>query len=144
MKHQKQNITAPAQTHDPASYPVAASTVPPCVRGVLLGELQMITKAINYEHPIGGQPAYTVAILPDGRRVMVDGQYGVVLPLAHLGQCEMMDRVGGECTCGALVGIDVDALITDARISGKFGTPPSPGRDRRAPVGASCRPCHVG
>jgi len=144
MKTQHQNKnTAPAQART-QDIPVLASTVPPCVRGVLLGELQMITKAINYEHPIGGQPAYTVAILPDGRRVMVDGQYGVVLPLAHLGRCEMMDRVGGQCTCGALVGIDVDALITDARISGKFGTPPSPGRDRRAPGGASCRPRQVG
>ena len=48
MKTQNQNKnTAPAQTHDPASSPVATSTVPPCVRGVLLGGTKMLLPKLH-------------------------------------------------------------------------------------------------
>ena len=71
-KHQNKN-TALAQTHDPASSPVAASTVS-CVRGFFAGEGG---KMNTYDYPASGGYAETVATLPDGRKIKVDGQYGM-------------------------------------------------------------------
>ena len=40
----------------------------------------MITKAVSYEYPMGGQYAETVATLEDGRVVTIDTQYACVSP----------------------------------------------------------------
>jgi len=74
----------------------------------------------------GGNYADTVATI-DGKKYVVNTQYSVVAPWRHLSDdCEMMTKIGGKCTCGALDGVDVPALITDARINGKLGMRPVP------------------
>ena len=62
----------------------------------------------TYTHPITGQYNETVATLEDGRKIVVNTQY------EHLGPL-------GSAT---LDGIDTAALISDARINGKFGYAP--------------------
>lgn len=87
----------------------------------------MITRAISYEHPITGGYADTVATLEDGRIVTINTQYDIVLPHGdHAADCDQINKMGGRCTCGKLDGIDVAALIADARINGKFGYAPRP------------------
>lgn len=87
------------------------------------------TSAISYDYmPVDGDSHYadTQAII-GGKQYAVNTQYGVVAPWRHLSNdCDMMQRMGGKCTCGAMDGIDVDAVLADARINGKFGLPPRP------------------
>lgn len=79
----------------------------------------------TYDYPTSGNYSETRATLDDGRVVTVDCQYAVVLPHSHLGpDCTMLTTMGGRCTCGACDGIDIPALIADARVNGKFGRPP--------------------
>jgi len=74
----------------------------------------------------GSNYADTCATI-NGVKYSINAQYGVVAPWRHLRpDCEMMTKIGGKCTCGALDGIDVAAVIADARINGKFGIPPQP------------------
>lgn len=85
----------------------------------------MITRAISYEHPITGGYAETVATLEDGRIVTINTQYAIILPHGdHAADCDQINKIGGRCTCGKLDGIDIPALIADARINGKFGYAP--------------------
>ena len=70
----------------------------------------MISKAVSYEYPMGGQYAETVAtVSPHGN---------------HKADCDQINKMGGRCTCGLLDGIDVAALVADARINGKRGRKP--------------------
>ena len=74
----------------------------------------MITTAVSYEYPMGGQYAETVGTLEDGRVVTIDTQYACVLPHGtHKADCD-------------LDGIDVAALVADARANGKCGRKPDP------------------
>lgn len=86
---------------------------------------EMIGTAVSYDYPMGGQYAETVATLEDGRVVTVDTQYACVLPHGkHADNCDQINKMGGRCTCGLLDGIDVAALVADARINGKRGRKP--------------------
>ena len=92
---------------------------------------------IRYEYPVGGEYNQTVAILEDGRRMWINTQYATA-DVRHADDCAKMvarrskinicESYAAEraaaCTCGALDGIDTEALIADARINGKRGTPP--------------------
>jgi acetone carboxylase gamma subunit len=92
---------------------------------------EMISKAVSYEYPTNGQYAETVAVLQDGRRVTVNTQYAVVLPHGkHADNCDQINKMGGRCTCGMLDGIDVAALVADARVNGKRGREPRPTPNR--------------
>jgi hypothetical protein len=87
----------------------------------------MISEAVGYEYPTSGQYAETVATLEDGRVVTIDTQYACVLPHGnHTADCDQINTMGGRCTCGLLAGIDVAALVADARINGKRGRKPKP------------------
>jgi hypothetical protein len=91
-----------------------------------------ITSAESYSYPMSGAYAETIATLRDGRICTVNTQYGVVLPHGeHAEDCEQLTNMGGRCTCGLLDGIDVAALVADARINGKRGCEPrqEPSRD---------------
>jgi len=90
-------------------------------------ESAMIESAEKYEYPIGGQYNETVALLADGRTVTVNTQYTCVVPHGnHAEDCDQINVMGGRCTCGLLDGIDVPALVADARINGKRGYAPRP------------------
>ena len=90
-------------------------------------EVTMISKAVSYDYPMGGQYADTVGTLEDGRVVTVDTQYRLVLPHGpHKVDCDQITKMGGRCTCGLLDGIDVAALVADARVNGKRGRKPEP------------------
>ena len=90
-----------------------------------------MSKATSYEYPMSGEYAETVATLEDGRVVTVDTQYAVVLPHGkHADNCDQINKMGGRCTCGLLDGIDVPALVADARINGKRGRKPEPSLSR--------------
>jgi len=84
---------------------------------------------ITYDYmPVDGDSHYadTVATI-NGKRYAVNTQYSIVSPWRHLrDDCEMLKKMGGKCTCGAMDGIDVAAVIADARINGKYGVPPRP------------------
>jgi hypothetical protein len=84
----------------------------------------MITEAVTYDYHPSGHYATTVASLPDGRVVTIDTQYGVVEPHGEHGADCQIGQIGGTCTCGLLDGIDVEALVADARARGKRGMPP--------------------
>lgn len=87
----------------------------------------MITVAAKYEHTMSGAYNETIATLEDGRVVAVNTQYGAVLPHGkHAEDCEQVCKMGGRCTCGMLDGIDVVALVADARTNGKRGPKPTP------------------
>ena len=87
----------------------------------------MISKAVSYDYPMGGVDAETVGTLEDGRVVTIDTQYACVLPHGnHKADCDQINKMGGRCTCGLLDGIDVAALVADARINGKRGRKPEP------------------
>ena len=86
-----------------------------------------ITSAASYEYPLGGTYAETIATLADGRVVTINTQYACVLPHGnHAEDCEQLTKMGGRCTCGLLDGIDVEALVADARANGKRGREPRP------------------
>ena len=86
-----------------------------------------VTRAASYEYPMGGQNAETVATLEDGRVVTINTQYACVFPHGnHKADCDQINKMGGRCTCGLLDGIDVAALVADARINGKRGRKPEP------------------
>jgi len=87
----------------------------------------MITKAVSYDYPMSGQYAETVGVLEDGRVVLIDTQYACVLPHCnHKPDCDQVNKMGGHWTCGLLDGIDVAALVADARANGKCGRKPEP------------------
>ena len=53
---------------------------------------------IGYEHTVDGQYNQTIALLADGRRMMVNRQYGTVSPLGkHPDDCQQVTRMGGVC-----------------------------------------------
>ncbi|MFA5054126.1 MAG: hypothetical protein WC565_08705 [Parcubacteria group bacterium] len=86
-----------------------------------------IRSAESYAYPMGGAYAETVATLSDGRICTINTQYGCVLPHGeHAEDCEQLTKMGGRCTCGLLDGIDVEALVADARANGKRGYAPEP------------------
>lgn len=86
----------------------------------------MITSAARYDHPAGGQYAETMATLADGRVVTVNTQYAIVLPHGrHSADCDQVNTIGGQCTCGLLDGIDIAALVAEARTNGKLGAAPA-------------------
>ena len=79
---------------------------------------------IEYDHKINGGYADTIATI-NGDRFAINTQYGAVLPLGnHAADCDQINKMGGQCTCGKLNGIDIEALICDARENGKFGPEP--------------------
>ncbi len=85
----------------------------------------MIRTAKSYDYPFGGQCNETVATLEDDRVVTVNTQYAVVAPHGqHAADCDQINKMGGRCTCGLLDGIDVVALVADARERGRFGRAP--------------------
>lgn len=87
-----------------------------------------------YDYPINGLYNETVATLDDGRVVTINTQYAVVLPHGkHADNCDQINKMGGRCNCGLLDGIDVEALVADARINGKRGERPVE-RKPEAPV----------
>lgn len=87
----------------------------------------MNSMAVSYDYPMDGQYAETVATLEDGRVVTINTQHACVLPHGnHASDCDQMNKWGGLCTCGLLDGIDVAALVADARINGKRGRKPEP------------------
>jgi len=91
------------------------------------GGAEMIQRAAKYEYPMSGAYAETIATLDDGRVVTINTQYAVVLPHGeHAEDCEQLTQMGGRCTCGLLEGIDVAALVADARVNGKRGREPRP------------------
>lgn len=86
---------------------------------------EQITRAEKYEYPMNGASAETIATLPGGRVVTVNAQYSCVLPHGdHAEDCEQLTKMGGRCACGLLDGIDVEALVADARANGKMGHAP--------------------
>ena len=79
----------------------------------------------SYAYPINGLYNETVATLDDGRVVTINTQYAAVLPHGkHADNCDQINKMGGRCNCGLLDGIDVAALVADARINGKRGPAP--------------------
>lgn len=87
----------------------------------------MISKATTYRYPASRMYNETVATLEDGRVVTINTQYGVVLPHGqHADDCDQINKMGGRCSCGMLDGIDVDALVADARERGLCGVAPKP------------------
>lgn len=94
----------------------------------------MITAATTYDYPASERYNETLATLADGREMLIDTQYGVVMPLGnHAADCRVHD-MGGRCSCGLLHGIDVEALVADARARGKRGPRPAapPSREQIA------------
>jgi hypothetical protein len=80
-----------------------------------------------YSYPQNGQYNETIATLDDGRVVTINTQYACVLPHGdHAEDCEQLTKMGGSCTCGLLDGIDVEAIVADARINGKRGRESKP------------------
>ena len=85
-----------------------------------------MNKITKYDYPAGGASNETVATLDDGRKLSINTQYSVVMPLGdHAADCDQINKMGGRCTCGKLAGVDVDALVADARINGKRGVAPT-------------------
>jgi hypothetical protein len=82
----------------------------------------------TYSHDQYTRPGHTVATLPDGRRLGIDLQYAVVTPIGgHADDCDLVRGVmGGRCTCltHVLAGIDLDALVAEARTTDKVGPKP--------------------
>jgi hypothetical protein len=85
-----------------------------------------MTKQISgYEYPANGYYNETVVVFTDGSKANVCVQYSSVMPLgSHTDDCEQVTKMGGRCTCGKLDGIDVPALLADAKANGKFGEAP--------------------
>lgn len=84
-----------------------------------------MTTVAKYDYPLNGVANETVATLADGTRVTVCPQYKAALVHGdHAEDCEQITKMGGRCTCGKLDGIDVAALLADARENGKFGRAP--------------------
>jgi hypothetical protein len=80
---------------------------------------------VTYEYPVNGASNETLAILDDGRRCVVNTQYGTVSPLGkHSDTCAQVTRMGGRCDCGLLDGINVIAIVADARKNGLRGEAP--------------------
>ena len=103
----------------------------------------MITRADTYSHPANGERGMTEATLADGRKVTINTQYGVVQPHgSHADTCDQLTKIGGRCNCGLLDGIDVEALVADARERGKIG--PAPRRQPEpvhVPAASPCPRC---
>ena len=79
---------------------------------------------ITYSHKINGSYADTIAMI-NGNNFEINTQYETVLPLGdHASDCDQINKMGGQCTCGKLDGIDTKLLILDARKNGKFGPKP--------------------
>lgn len=79
----------------------------------------------THQHTASGRQNETVAVLDDGRVVTINTQYGAVLPHGkHADDCDQINKMGGRCNCGLLAGIDVAALVADARVNGKLGAAP--------------------
>ena len=79
--------------------------------------------ADHYEYPFRERYNETVAVMPNGDRINIDVQYGVASPLGqHAADCSLKAKIGGRCDCGRLNGIDVPALIAEARDAGKIGS----------------------
>ena len=53
----------------------------------------MITKAVSYEYPMGGQYNETVATLDDGRKVWICTQYGTA-DVRHSTECAISKQTG--------------------------------------------------
>jgi len=88
--------------------------------------------AVSYDYPPSEGYADTVATMRDGRVMHVNTQYSCVLPHGeHAAECDQLNKMGGRCTCGLLDGIDVAALVADARVRGKRGRRPTPPPDMR-------------
>ena len=85
----------------------------------------MIRTARTYDYPANGAGGETVATLADGRTMTIDTRYGVVLPHGqHADGCSQTTEIGGRCDCGMLDGVDVEALVADARERGLRGRRP--------------------
>src|SRR3990167_8295447 len=83
--------------------------------------------AITYDYPAWVGYADTTATLADGRQVEINTQYRQVRPLGrHPTTCAQVAKMGGVCDCGLIDGIDVAALVAEARVHGKFGKPARP------------------
>jgi len=79
-------------------------------------------RAATYDYGVNGEYAETVATLGDGRKMLVNTQYATVCSLGrHADSCSQVTKIGGRCDCGKLDGVNIDALIADARVNGKFG-----------------------
>ena len=86
--------------------------------------------ATAYQYPTSGAYNQTIAILPQGRAT-INTQYGDVTA------CRDSDPA-------TLDGIDISALIAEAREHGKFGYAPRPRRPKVAtPDGSACPICHT-
>lgn len=103
--------------------------------------------ATTYDYP--GNRAYneTIATLEDGRTCLVNTQYGTVAPLGqHADTCDQVNTMGGRCDCGLSDGIDVAALVADARVHGLRGPAPQPTSTPAAELPKSrhvCPHCHT-
>ena len=80
---------------------------------------------MEYKYPINDSYSQTTAILDDGRQMTVDTHRSLVIPMGtHADGCSVGDEPRGHCDCGALDGVDVEAMLADAKEHGKFGREP--------------------
>ena len=85
--------------------------------------------AQSYSHPFNGAYNETVATLADGRKVVINTQYGDVIACG----------VGSNIS---LADLDKAALIAEAREHGKFGDAPVTPVQAAQPVAESARSAH--
>ena len=85
-----------------------------------------IKAAASYDYLHGGQYNETKATLEDGREMLINSQYGVIIPLATHGDGCSVQEIGGRCDCGLLDDISVPELVAHAREHGLFGQRPQP------------------
>lgn len=86
-------------------------------------ETETVTKAARYEYPANGAYNETIAILEDGRKLIVNTQYKAVRSFHHADGCDAMMSVCGVCNC-VPANIDVEALVDDAKKRGRRGYAP--------------------
>lgn len=77
----------------------------------------------QYDYPASGLYNETIATI-GGKDYTVNTQYECVAPRGPHPHICAVYKMGGRCDCGMLNGIDVNALVTDARKNGKMGLPP--------------------
>ncbi len=103
--------------------------------------------ATTYDYPVNGAYNETIATMDNGRQYVVNTQYATVHPIGkHHPACAQLVRMGGQCDCGLLTGINVETLVADARKNGKRGYAPKPAAKPESSIPESksvCPHCHT-